>query len=411
MKTPSHGAAPGRRNDLDWLRVLACYLLLVFHSVMIFNPAPFYHVRNDETSVAALVVAGFISLWHMPLLFLLAGWSAHASLAARGTRGFLRERVSKLLVPLVAGCAILVPPVKYVELRSGLDLRHDGLRVAPELRESFAAVGVEGLPEAPPFREGFLEFLPSFYTDLERFTWSHLWFLAYLAVLTLALLPLLRAWMRRGGAGPGRLAGAWAYAPLPLLVAVQAGLRPLFPGIYNLYDDGANLAWYATFLAAGFAMARVPAFEEALVRERGRLLGLALAAMLALLAALLSGGLGGPLVLAGTAVAGWGFVAALVGFARTHLAGVERGLDSLRDSAFPVYLLHQTAVALVGYAVVPLELGIAPKLVLVLGLSTAATLALYHLGLRRGVVLRRLAGMKPRPRRADPLARPAPVGA
>ena len=39
---------PARRIDLDVLRVFACYLLIPFHVAMVFNPAPFYHVRNAD---------------------------------------------------------------------------------------------------------------------------------------------------------------------------------------------------------------------------------------------------------------------------------------------------------------------------------------------------------------------------
>jgi hypothetical protein len=60
-----------RRHDLDWLRVFACYLLLLFHVAMVFNPAPFYHIRNADLSFAMLVLCGFIGLWHMPLFFVL----------------------------------------------------------------------------------------------------------------------------------------------------------------------------------------------------------------------------------------------------------------------------------------------------------------------------------------------------
>ena len=68
-----------RRPDIDWLRIAATYLLFVFHVGMVFNPAPFFHIRNADLSFAMVVVCGFISLWHMPLFFLLAGWSAAAS--------------------------------------------------------------------------------------------------------------------------------------------------------------------------------------------------------------------------------------------------------------------------------------------------------------------------------------------
>src|SRR5512138_84243 len=98
-----------RRPDVDWLRVGAVYLLFVFHVGKIFDPAPFYHVRNADLSFALLVVCGFIGLWHMPLFFLLAGWSAARSFAARGTSGFVRERLHRLALPLLAGSIVFGP--------------------------------------------------------------------------------------------------------------------------------------------------------------------------------------------------------------------------------------------------------------------------------------------------------------
>src|SRR5262249_37215806 len=118
-----------RRPDIDWLRVGATYLLFLFHVGKVFDPAPFYHVRNADLSFVLLVVCGFIGLWHMPLFFLLAGWSAAASLQSRGSRAFVGERVRRLAIPLVAGCVLLAPTIKYVELRSGLDLNYAALRV------------------------------------------------------------------------------------------------------------------------------------------------------------------------------------------------------------------------------------------------------------------------------------------
>src|SRR5215468_3461471 len=96
-----------RRYDIDWLRVSATYLLLLFHVGMVFNPAPFYHIRNADQSVAMLILCGFIGLWHMPLFFLLAGWSAFSSLRARGTASFVAERIRRLAIPLLAGCVLL----------------------------------------------------------------------------------------------------------------------------------------------------------------------------------------------------------------------------------------------------------------------------------------------------------------
>ncbi len=107
MKPSDH-----RRYDIDWLRVFATYLLLPFHVGMVFNPAPFYHIRNADLSFVFLILCGFIGLWHMPLFFLLAGWSICSSLSLRGATGFIRERFFRLFVPLVAGCALLMPAIK-----------------------------------------------------------------------------------------------------------------------------------------------------------------------------------------------------------------------------------------------------------------------------------------------------------
>ena len=271
-----------RRHDIDWLRVLAVYLLFVFHVAMVFNPAPFYHIRNGELSFVLLIVAGFISLWHMPLFFLLAGWSAYASLEARGTAAFAKERLLKLWVPLVMGCVLLMPPIKFLELRSGLDANYTGLYVSPALQPSFAPVIPAGLPVMAPFDESFLAFLPTFFTQLDRFTWSHLWFVAYLLVFTLLYLPAFR-WLRARRGTLAHAPGWWIYLPIVPLALVQVTLRPHWPGLQNLYDDWANVGYYSTYLLAGFLLARYSALECAAHHEWWRALGVGLAATLVLL--------------------------------------------------------------------------------------------------------------------------------
>jgi uncharacterized protein (DUF2147 family)/peptidoglycan/LPS O-acetylase OafA/YrhL len=389
MSVPS----PERRHDLDALRVFGCYLLFLFHVGMVFNPAPFFHVRNDESSLAFLILCGFIGLWHMPLLFLLAGWSAAASLRSRGVGAFVRERFHKLFVPLVAGCVLLVPAIKYLELRSGQDLNHRGLFVTEEVQASMRSVLPIDLPRAEPFEESFLTFLPSFFTQLDRFTWSHLWFVAYLLVFTLVLLPLL-APLARCSPARRRLSRAWPYLPILPLALIQLTLRERFPGPYNLYNDWANVAFYVTFLLCGFALAVAPGLGDALRAEWRRLLGLGLVATAVLLGAVLGAFESTTVVLGATAVAGWCFVASLLGFARERTRPAGARLRYLAESAFPIYVLHQPVVVVLAVAVVALPFGIVAKFALLLAGSVAVTLALYHFGVRPFGPPRRLLGMK-----------------
>jgi glucan biosynthesis protein C len=385
------------RHDIDTLRVFGCYLLFLFHVGMVFNPAPFFHVRNDESSLLFLIVCGFIGIWHMPLLFLLAGWSAAASLRSRGVGAFLRERGSKLAVPLVAGCILLVPVIKYLELRSGQDLNHRGLFVTTEVQESMRSVLPIDLPRAEPFDESFLEFLPTFFTEADRFSWSHLWFVAYLFTFTLVLLPVLAPLARRKPVStrPSRI---WVYVPILPLALIQLTLRERFPGPYNLYNDWASVSFYVTFLVSGFALAVAPGFEERLREEWRRVLALGLVATGVLLGAVLRLFESTPVVLVGSAVAGWCFVAALIGFARERVTRSHPRMRYLAESAFPIYVLHQPVIVLLGAGVVLLPLGIAPKFVLLLAGSVVVTLALYHFGVRPFRATRLLIGMKPLPR-------------
>jgi uncharacterized protein (DUF2147 family) len=117
--------------------------------------------------------------------------------------------------------------------------------------------------------------------------------------------------------------------------------------------------------------------------------------MLVLLAAVLGAFRSQPVLLAGTAVAGWCFIVALLGFARVRVDRPLPGLVYLGESALPVYILHQPAVVLVGYAVVATSLGIAAKFVLITLSAAAGALLAYHFGVRRSSLLRAAYGMKP----------------
>ena len=384
-----------RRSDIDWLRVGATYLLFVFHVGKVFDPAPFYHVRNADVSFGMLVLCGFISLWHMPLFFLLAGWSAVSSLRVRGARGFLRERLQKLALPLVAGCVLLMPAIKYLELRSGLDLSHTSLQVRADLQESFRLAIPSGLPVAPPFTESFLQFLPTFFTRLDRFTWAHLWFVAYLFTFTVLYRPLF-SWLMARRWSELRPRAWWVYAPVVPLAVIQLTLRARWPGIQNLYNDWANVAYYSTYLLAGVVLSSAPTLEEVVHREWKRALAIAVATMGVLLAALLAGGQFPTVLFAGSAVAGWCFVIACLGVARQLLSFTSPSLAYLTESAFPVYILHQAAIVFIGYGVVQLSLGIGAKYALLLGASLLATLSVYHLLVRPFAVPRVLFGMKPK---------------
>jgi glucans biosynthesis protein C len=383
-----------RRPDIDWLRVLATLLVVVFHTAMVFNPAPFYHIRNDDLSFLMVVFCGFVSLWHMPLFFVLAGWSLARVSAVRSPREILKERLLRIGVPLVAGIIMFMPAIKYLELRSGLDLNHAGLRVTEAIQPGFKIVIPGGLPTMPEFHESFREFFPTFFTSLDRFTWAHLWFVAYLLTFTVILLPIFARWSRAQRTSI-ELRPWMVWLPVPLLALIQVTMRPYWPGIQNLYNDWANVAWYVTFLCAGFAIGWDPRLEEFVHSQWKRALAVGLVSCGVLL-----GGITGlysseSVLLAGSAVAGWAFLVAILGAGRRWLSFSTPTLGYLVEAALPIYVLHQAAIVIPGFWLVQLPLGIAAKFVLVLGTAYLLIFAVYHFVVRPVQPIRLLFGMRP----------------
>jgi glucan biosynthesis protein C len=392
------GRVSSRRHDLDWLRVFGIYMLFPVHVAIVFSPLPFYHIRNSTVSLRMLLFLAFVEPWIMPLFFVMAGWAMFHSLRFRGSRGFLKRRVQKLLIPLVVGCVIFGPPIKYIELRSGFDANYRSLCASSEFQQGFGPCIPAGPPIALPFSEGFFEFWPTFFTRFDRFTWSHLWFLGYLFTFSLLYLPLFR-WLMKTRHSFTRAGTAWVYLPMVPLILIEIVLRPHWPGFQNLYDDWANFAYFSTCLIMGFMLAKYPALEQAVQREWKRALGIylggmALRVLLGVRVFLGIGGVTSPALWSvSLVVASWGGVVALLGFARHRLAHTNAVLDYLSESAYPVYFLHQAAVVCIGYGIIQLSLRIAVKYVLLLAASFTATMAVYHFVVRP--VLRLAFGMKP----------------
>jgi uncharacterized protein (DUF2147 family) len=173
-------------------------------------------------------------------------------------------------------------------------------------------------------------------------------------------------------------------------------MRSRWPGIYNLYNDWANIAYYSVYLLGGFLVACQPALERLVEREWRRSLIVGLAVTVALLLAVLGVIPSPTILLVGSAVAGWCFVIALLGLGRRFLTATSPALTYLSESAFPVYVLHQAGIVLPGYFIIRLPLGIAAKFSLLLVVSVAVTLSAYQWLVRPFAVSRFLLGMRPK---------------
>jgi hypothetical protein len=210
------------------------------------------------------------------------------------------------------------------------------------------------------------------------------------------------------GAKRTRAAGTatlFVYLPIVPLVLVQVTMRARWPGIQNLYDDWANVAYYSIFLLLGAALAARPDFEQAVRREWRRALVLGGVALCALLTAVLGVLKSEPVVLALTAVASWSCIVVLLALSARRPPPQSAVLDYWSEASMPVYVLHQPAIVLLAYFVVAWPLPVVVKFGVILLGSLAATTTAYRFLVQRASPLRVAFGMKPL---ACPIPSPRP---
>ncbi len=97
-----------RRYDVDWLRVVAVFSVIALHSAVIFSSGQF-NVKHVQPSLIVDTIQTFLSVWIIPLLFVLAGAATKFALDRRTSKAYRSERVKRLLVPF--GIWFVVPAI------------------------------------------------------------------------------------------------------------------------------------------------------------------------------------------------------------------------------------------------------------------------------------------------------------
>jgi len=346
---PKEGAArmTDRRYDLDWLRIAAFGLLILYH-VGMFYVTWDWHVKSSRASDAIEPLMMLTSPWRLTLLFLVAGAASRFMWDKLSAGAFAKARMGRLWPPLLLAIFVIVPPQAYYEI-------------------------VEHIRALPPERVGeFSLALNNFYLKyatasgnwcdagdcLITPTYNHMWFVAYLIVYTLLLIPFAPL-VKRIPKGIGVLiAGPFLLiTPWLVMAALRVTLMPIFGDTHGLVDDWYLHALYFTTFLFGFGIAKHQPFFDACVRWRWVALAIALAAWAALITyfAMHPEGVDPPdwlrTIFRGVREAeAWGAIVAAIGFAHKHLRDADGPLRRLLTQAiFPFYLIHQTIIVTAGF--------------------------------------------------------------
>ena len=106
---PATSPPPERLLFLDWVRILAFFVLILYHVGMYYVTWD-WHVKSEFASATLEPFMYLSAPWRLSLLFLVSGVASRFLLAKAGAASFLRQRSIRLLVPLLFGMLVIVPP-------------------------------------------------------------------------------------------------------------------------------------------------------------------------------------------------------------------------------------------------------------------------------------------------------------
>ncbi len=369
MKTDA--SSPKRQYYIDWLRILLILTVFLFHIGMIFNDSD-WHIKNDQQFPGLGPVMSFLHLWRMPLLFLISGAGSYYALGKRSRLKYLGERFQRLFLPLVAGIFILVPVQVYYERMAQYSSLID-----------YYAHMFDGI-----YPEG-------------NFSWHHLWFIAYLFLISLCIIPLMGWFKSTGFHRFQRKLIRWAIKPagmnlvlLPLLGS-QLLLKPWFPEeTHALTDDWAFIAFNLIFFLAGFLLFVDQSLVQAIKYQRRYYLLQSILATLMLLGATNNPQMAFWVKEGLSVLVAWSFTVTAFAYGACYLNGNHPVRKTANQAIYPFYLLHQPVIIIWAYYIIQWEIPAFTKAVLIILLSFVSTMAIYWFLIRPYNLARVLFGLR-----------------
>ncbi len=385
-----------RYHSLDSLRACMMLLGILFHASCSYAALaiPAWRYKDASTSAFFNIPVLLIHVFRMPIFFALAGFFARFSWQRAGTKAFLRNRATRILVPFVVAW-----PILFVATQSGFGY----------------AVSLTTHAPIPFLTRDFYQSGKIFSVLITM----HLWFLYYLMYLYLLFMAaaalvhryvpvdwqdLMEARFRRLVSSPWR----------SLILAVPTCIPMFFMRTATLETDGSFiigaklLLAYAIFFGFGWLLYRQADLLPSLRNHAWRQLVAALLISPFYFLSIQRGLRAVPpralalhlfAVVSGSVVV-WLFVFGIMGLFIRYLDRPSAKMRYLADASYWMYLVHLPLMIWIPLMLRSLHLPAIVKFTIVLAIAVPILLASYEWGVRYTIIGRVLNG--PRKRTPEP---------
>jgi len=385
-----------RLHYLDWLQVLAILGVFLFHALHPFDDLVDWHIKNAEPSILATFFTGFFNLWGMPFFFLMAGATSWFSLRHRTPGRYVRERVTRLLIPLIIGSIVLTPIQAYYEFT------HKGWWKGGSIVEFILSTEARTyfFPEY-----NSITFSPEIFGDVGY----HLWFVGFLFSYALIALPVF-LWLKKDSgkrfvASFARLAkwrGGLLMFAIPLIL-IGFFFQPFLSG----YTGWASFVFLLVFFISGYILIADERFMRAIRRDWRLHLILGIACTLFFFSVAAGVPVWDWLVSPGTlefyiswtawGINSWCWTMVMMYIWMRYLDYTNKWLQYGRKASYPFYFVHQPVIIFIAFFVVQWDAAILLKLPVVTLGSFVVSIGLTEI-MRRVKPVRALFGMRSKKR-------------
>ena len=341
-----------RRYDIDWLRVIAIFLLLIYHIAIIFQPWAVFigFIRSVKSMEGLWYPMTLLNVWRIPLLFFVSGMGVYFAMQKRNVKQLLLERSKRILLPYLFGMVAVVPLHFFI------------------------------------FQDFYGQQLTYFAHP------GHLWFLGNLVIYISILFPLFFYLLRkREGFFRKTLVKVMSNPLGPVAISLFFVLEVVIvkPQIFSLYAQ--TLHGYAIgFLAFLFGFILVytgQSFWNTVQKWKAFYLGIA--AILFVIRLVVNQSTGPNFLMA---IESNLWIMSLMGYAYQYLNKPSNILTYLSSAVYPVYMVHMFVLYGAAWLILPLKIPVFFQFILIVLITTVVCFLLYEI-LKRIPILRNLVGI------------------